>query len=103
MPDAGASRKRQIQVTPGPFNDAAASSAYLTANRVQAGSLSRLFPRFSRPFLPQGYPRAFTEGIAIFSASRDGDFDEAALTIFSAHCLNGIEMRRTMARVRFRI
>ena len=27
MPDAGASRKRQIQVTPGPFNDATASGA----------------------------------------------------------------------------
>jgi hypothetical protein len=49
MPEARASRKRQIQVTPGPFSDAAASSAYLTANRVQAGSLSsfsKVFPAF---------------------------------------------------------
>ena len=73
MPEARASRKRQIQVTPGPFSGAAASSAYLTANRVQADSLSSFLPRFFRPFLPQGFSRAFTEGFAIFSASRDGD------------------------------
>ena len=34
MPDAGASRKRQIQVTPGPFNDAAASGAGAHADRA---------------------------------------------------------------------
>jgi hypothetical protein len=73
MPEARASRKRQIQVTPGPFSDAAASTAYLTANRVQAGALSSFFQGFPSLFLLQGFSRAFTEGFAIFSASRDGD------------------------------
>jgi hypothetical protein len=76
MPEARASRKRQIQVTPGPFSDAAASSAYLTANRVQAGSLSSFFQGFPSLFLLQRFSRAFTEGFAIFSASRDGDSAE---------------------------
>ena len=73
MPEARASRKRQIQVTPGPFSGAAASSAYLTANRVQADSLSRLFSKVFPAFSTSGLSRAFTEGFAIFSASRDGD------------------------------
>ena len=73
MPEARASRKRQIQVTPGPFSGAAASSAYLTANRVQADSLSRLFSKVFPAFSTSGLSRAFTEGFAIFSASRDGN------------------------------
>jgi hypothetical protein len=44
MPDAGASRKRQIQVTPGRFNDATASGA----SRVPiARSFTRLLCRIS--------------------------------------------------------
>src|SRR5438445_9839839 len=43
MPEAGASRKRQIWVTPGPFGGAAASGADLTPNRVPPASFPGLF------------------------------------------------------------
>ena len=37
MPDAGASRKRQIQVTPGPFSDATAGGARSRADGAGLG------------------------------------------------------------------
>jgi hypothetical protein len=52
MPDAGASRKRQIQVTPGPFNDATASGAVESARGAETGFnkavLGRIFAFASR-------------------------------------------------------
>ena len=40
MPEAGASRKRQIQVTPGPFGGAAPSSADLAPGSARPISFS---------------------------------------------------------------
>ena len=71
MPEAGASRKRQIWVTRGPFGGVAASGADLTPNRVPPGSFPGLF---TGPF----------DGFAIFSASR------MARVIF-----NAMEIRRS--------
>ena len=47
MPDAGASRKRQIQVTPGPFNDATASGAVESARGAETGFNKAVLGRFS--------------------------------------------------------
>jgi hypothetical protein len=80
MPDAGASRKRQIQVTPGPFSGAAASSAYLTANRVQADSLSRLFSKVFPAFSTSRLFASLHRRLCNFQRFTRWRFDEAALT-----------------------
>ena len=81
MPEARASRKRQIQVTPGPFSGAAASSsAYLTANRMQADSLSRLFTKVFPAFSTSGLFASLHRRLCNFQRFTRWRFDEAALT-----------------------
>src|SRR5436190_4611716 len=48
MPDEGASRKRQIQVTPGPFSGVAAAGPARTPIAHAERALMRLLPRLSR-------------------------------------------------------
>jgi hypothetical protein len=50
MPDAGASRKRQIQVTPGPFSDAIASGAARAPIAQAHDGFSRAFAISGAPF-----------------------------------------------------